>query len=79
MNKKTLDCQKIDYLNFFKFYSKCSWIECKVDKSTSSNGVKKHFIFNLIPTNMYNRLSKNLGNNLKWYNFSRKDIIRSFR
>ena len=77
MSKKVLHCQLINDLNFFKLYSKHSEIECKEDKRASSNGVviKGHFIINLTPTNMYNRFARKFGNEVKWFNFTPKDII----
>ena len=66
---------------YFKAYSELKEISSKDLKRQSQDGsnVSGTFIFNISPTNIYNRFKRKFGNKLKWFKFTPLNVIQLSR
>ena len=64
-------------INFFKAYSLSLKINSNDFIRTSEDGetIEGTFIFNISPTNMYNRFKRKFSNKLKWFDYTPKNVI----
>ena len=64
-------------INFFKAYSLSLKINSNdfIRTSEDEETIEGTFIFNISPTNMYNRFKRKFSNKLKWFDYTPKNII----